>query len=183
MADEERSMARLASETRSLDRDSLMAIQDHPRGHMVERIHRLHETAEERLAKLAQFALQEDEPLRYRILGMIHDSKARQWVSDRREGIYVGFFMFLRKIGGASAVLAVGAILEYVGFVGDASRAEQSPLALQTIRVLMSLAPLALLLASIAVATRYPITRQVHGQILAGLSVRREADGDPQTAG
>ena len=77
-------MARLASETRSGETD-------HPRGHMVERIHRLHETDAERLAKLAKYAQQEDEPLRYRILGMIHDAKARQWVSDRREGIYVAF--------------------------------------------------------------------------------------------
>ncbi len=100
---------------------------------------------------------------------------------DRREGVYVGFFMFLRKVGGATAVLAIGAILQLAGFASHAIASEQSPQALQTIRVLTSLVPMALLLASIAVATRYPLTRQVHGQILEGLRVRREAE-DTQPA-
>jgi GPH family glycoside/pentoside/hexuronide:cation symporter len=100
-------------------------------------------------------------------------------VGDRREGVYVGFFMFLRKVGGASAVLAIGAILELAGFTSDAT--EHSPLALETIRVLTSLAPMALLLASIAVAIRYPLTREVHSQILENLRARREA-GPGQSA-
>jgi GPH family glycoside/pentoside/hexuronide:cation symporter len=95
---------------------------------------------------------------------------------DRREGIYVGFFMFLRKVGGASAVLAIGVILQLAGFENDATASEQSPQALQTIRVLTSLVPMALLLASIAVATRYPLTRAMHGRILEALRVRREAE-------
>ncbi|MGE4605176.1 MAG: MFS transporter [Myxococcota bacterium] len=101
---------------------------------------------------------------------------------ERREGIYVGFFMLLRKVGGAAAVLAIGAILELVGFAANTPRSEQSPMALQAIRVLTSLAPMVLLLASIAIATRYPLTRGRHSQILEGLRARREAERGPQPA-
>jgi GPH family glycoside/pentoside/hexuronide:cation symporter len=93
---------------------------------------------------------------------------------ERREGMYVGCFMFLRKVGGATAVLAIGLILQLAGFVGDGDRSEQPELALLTIRTLTSLVPMALLLLAIAVATRYPLTREVHAEILEGLRRRRE---------
>lgn len=102
---------------------------------------------------------------------------------DRREGVYVGYFMFLRKVGGASAVLAIGVILEFTGFTGDVVRTEQSPLALQAIRVLTSLVPMALLLASIAIAARYPLSRAKHSQILESLRARRETEHAPQPIG
>jgi len=100
---------------------------------------------------------------------------------QRREGIYVGFFMFLRKVGGASAVLAMGAILQWAGFVSDGAPSQQSEMAMQTIRVLTSLAPMALLLASIVVAARYPLTRRAHNRILLALDERRTAERDART--
>jgi len=79
---------------------------------------------------------------------------------ERREGMYVGFFTFLRKVGGATAILATGAVLQLSGFDGGLARSEQSELALSSIRTMTSLVPMAILLLAILVATRYPMTRE-----------------------
>jgi GPH family glycoside/pentoside/hexuronide:cation symporter len=88
---------------------------------------------------------------------------------ERREGVYVGFFTFLRKLGGASAVLLVGFALDASGYLGGAPRAEQSELALQTIRVLTSLVPAFFLGLAILVAFRYPLGRAAHQRVLEQL--------------
>ncbi len=92
---------------------------------------------------------------------------------ERREGMYVGFFTFLRKIGGATAVLAMGLVLELSGFVGGLERTEQNELALLSIRTTTSLVPMAVLLLAIAVATRYPLTREDHVITVSKLALRR----------
>jgi GPH family glycoside/pentoside/hexuronide:cation symporter len=94
---------------------------------------------------------------------------------ERREGMYVGFFTLLRKVGGATGVLVLGLVLQLAGFDGDAARADQTDLALTAIRALTSLAPMVLLLLAIVVAARYPLTRQAHTKILEQLQRRREA--------
>jgi sugar (glycoside-pentoside-hexuronide) transporter len=94
---------------------------------------------------------------------------------ERREGIYVGFFMFLRKVGGATAVLAIGGVLELSGFSRELPRAQQSASALETIRILTSLAPMLLIIVSIGIASRYRLSRAVHTRVLQGLRERREA--------
>jgi sugar (glycoside-pentoside-hexuronide) transporter len=92
---------------------------------------------------------------------------------ERREGLYVGFFTFLRKIGGATAILGTGLVLELTGFVGGLERAEQTDLALSSIRTMASLAPMAILLLAIAFATRYPLTREDHAITVSKLALRR----------
>ncbi|HXV36113.1 MAG TPA: MFS transporter [Myxococcota bacterium] len=94
---------------------------------------------------------------------------------QRREGMYVGVFTFLRKIGGATAVLAMGSVLELAGFVGGLARVEQTDLALLAIRGMSSLVPMAILLLAIAVALRYPLTRENHAATLRALLAAREA--------
>jgi len=96
---------------------------------------------------------------------------------ERREGMYVGFFTFLRKIGGATAVLAMGFVLELSGFVGGLERGEQTRLALFSIRTLTSLVPMVSLLLAIAFAIRYPLTREVHAKIVIALARRRQEQG------
>ena len=96
---------------------------------------------------------------------------------ERREGMYVGFFTFLRKIGGATAVLAMGAVLELSGFVGGLGPAEQTELALLSIRTLTSLVPTAILLLAIAAAIRYPLTREDHARTIGELRRRRATEG------
>ncbi len=93
---------------------------------------------------------------------------------ERREGLYVGFFTFLRKIGGATAVLLMGFALELSGFVGGLERAAQTEPALLAIRTMTSLVPMAILLLAIAAAFRYPLTRVDHARIQAALALRRE---------
>jgi len=97
---------------------------------------------------------------------------------ERREGMYVGFFTFLRKIGGATAVLAMGLVLELSGFVGGLEPAEQTELALLSIRTMTSLVPTAILLLAIAAAIRYPLTREGHARIIEALRRRRATEGE-----
>jgi Na+/melibiose symporter-like transporter len=87
--------------------------------------------------------------------------------------MYVGFFTFLRKIGGATAVLLMGLVLELSGFVGGLDRIDQSETALLSIQVMTSLVPMAILLLAIAAAIRYPLTRENHERTISALARRR----------
>jgi GPH family glycoside/pentoside/hexuronide:cation symporter len=96
---------------------------------------------------------------------------------DRREGVYVGFFTFLRKLGGASAVLLVGVVLDLSGYAaGDVPKAPQTPFVLETIRVLTSLVPALFLALAIWVALGYPLSRAAHQSILDQLRRRNRSD-------
>ncbi|MBW2540733.1 MAG: MFS transporter [Deltaproteobacteria bacterium] len=101
---------------------------------------------------------------------------------ERREGMYVGFFTFLRKIGGATAVLLMAVALELSGFEGGLDRSEQSESALFAIRAMTSLVPMGILLLAIAVAVRYPLTREAHAKTVAELERRRSARRDADSA-
>jgi GPH family glycoside/pentoside/hexuronide:cation symporter len=91
---------------------------------------------------------------------------------ERREGMYVGFFTFIRKLGGATAVLCVGLALDFAGYSGDLPRDEQPETALFTIRVLMALVPSLLLALAIWVAVSYPLSRAAHRRVLAEIRRR-----------
>jgi GPH family glycoside/pentoside/hexuronide:cation symporter len=90
---------------------------------------------------------------------------------ERREGLYTGMFTFLRKIGGAAAVLCVGAALDVARYDGKA--AAQPPEALAAIRILVAAVPAALLAASIWLARGYPLGRERHEAIRAELATKR----------
>ena len=81
---------------------------------------------------------------------------------ERREGIFVGFFMFLRKLGGATGVLLVAATLDLVGYDGGAPQEAQSDLAVQAIRLLTSFGPTFFLVLAVLIAFRYSLTRAAH---------------------
>jgi GPH family glycoside/pentoside/hexuronide:cation symporter len=91
---------------------------------------------------------------------------------ERREGVYVGFFTFLRKLGGASAVLLIGLVLDLAGYSGGAGAGAQSDLAVQTIRVLTSLVPALFLALAVVVAFRYSLGRAAHQRVLDQLRMR-----------
>ncbi len=90
---------------------------------------------------------------------------------ERKEGLYGGFFTFLRKLGGALGVAAAGFILDAAGFLRGG--AAQSETALSAIRWLTAIGPMAFLLLAAWIALRYPLTRARHEGVLAELAGRR----------
>jgi Na+/melibiose symporter-like transporter len=97
---------------------------------------------------------------------------------ERREGLYTGFFTFLRKLGGSLGVFLVLGLIDVLGFVSGAER--QTETALQAIRWLTALAPPLFLLIGVWLLRGYPLTRARHAQILSALEAR---NGDPATPG
>jgi len=89
---------------------------------------------------------------------------------ERREGLYNGSFTFLRKVGGATAVLLAGLVLQLAGYDGELERQPES--AVTAIRVMMGVVPAVLLGASAWLARRYPMSREAHREILARLAHR-----------
>jgi Na+/melibiose symporter-like transporter len=92
---------------------------------------------------------------------------------ERREGIYTGFFTFLRKLGGAAGVATALFVLDLSGY---REGAEQTELTLWTIRSLTAGAPAVFVLLAAWVTLRYPLSRARHAEILAELRVRRRQD-------
>jgi GPH family glycoside/pentoside/hexuronide:cation symporter len=121
------------------------------------------------------------EMMPWAMLGDVIDEDELE-TGERREGMYVGFFTFLRKIGGATAVLLMALVLELSGFVGGLDRIDQPETALLSIRTMTSLIPMGVLLLAIAVATRYPLTREAHAETARELARRRSARRDAMNA-
>lgn len=91
---------------------------------------------------------------------------------ERREGIYTGVFTFVRKLGGASASLLAGIVLDLAGFEGGQAEA-QSESTLLAVRLLTTLVPAFFLALAFGQALRYPLGRARHDEILAALGERR----------
>ncbi len=89
---------------------------------------------------------------------------------ERREGVYFGFFTFLRKLGGASGVALALAVLDLSGFQ---PRQAQSEATIWTIRTLTAGVPAVFVLLGAWVALGYPLTRERHAEILERLRARR----------
>ncbi|MCH2169596.1 glycoside-pentoside-hexuronide (GPH):cation symporter [Myxococcota bacterium] len=94
---------------------------------------------------------------------------------ERREGLFVGLFMFLRKLGGATAILVVGIALDLVGYVGSADPESQPQLAIDGIRALTSLGPAFFLTLAVLAALPYPLSRKAHADILERVERKRNA--------
>ena len=89
---------------------------------------------------------------------------------ERREGLYSGFFTFLRKLCGATAVLLIGVVLDLSGYVGG--QEQQSESTILAIRCLMALAPAFFLGIAAWSARSYSLGREAHREILARLAER-----------
>lgn len=88
---------------------------------------------------------------------------------ERREGIYNGAFMFVRKVGGSLLVFVVSAVLGAAGYTeGDV----QPEAAVEAIRVITSLGPALFLTIACLIAWRYPLSRAVHREIRQQLDAR-----------
>jgi GPH family glycoside/pentoside/hexuronide:cation symporter len=88
---------------------------------------------------------------------------------ERREGIYNGFFTFLRKLAGT---LAVALALTLLGALGFVRGAEQNEATLTAIRFLTTVGPAFFLLLAVWLARGYPLTREAHAEITRQLVER-----------
>jgi sugar (glycoside-pentoside-hexuronide) transporter len=92
---------------------------------------------------------------------------------ERREGLYAGFFTFLRKLSGAGAVALAAFALEISGY--EAGR-PQDETTLRAIRLLTAGAPGVFVLLAAWVARPYPIGRARHAEILEAIRRRRAGE-------
>jgi GPH family glycoside/pentoside/hexuronide:cation symporter len=97
---------------------------------------------------------------------------------QRREGIFYGFMVLLQKVALAIGLFLVGVSLQQSGFVAAvAGQAEpnQPQSALWSIRLLIGPVPTVILLIGLLLAYLYPITREVHAEILLKLQEKKRA--------
>lgn len=99
---------------------------------------------------------------------------------QRREGIFYGFMVLLQKVGLAVGLFLVGQALEWSGFVETVAgqpAPTQPPAALLAIRLAIGPVPTVALLLGLVLAYFYPITREVHAEILLKLKERKVSQG------
>ena len=91
---------------------------------------------------------------------------------QRHEGIFYSMVTFFKKLASAAIVPATLLILQWSGYVSNT--AVQKPSAILAIRMLMGPTPSLLLLAGIAFAALYPLSRSGHAKTRAEIAARRE---------
>ncbi len=94
---------------------------------------------------------------------------------QRREGIFYGFVVQLQKIAVAIALFLVGKILDWSGFitkVADQPNPQQPETALSAIRWLIGPIPSLVLIIGLVLAFFYPISREIHDEIVLKLRDR-----------
>jgi glycoside/pentoside/hexuronide:cation symporter, GPH family len=102
----------------------------------------------------------------------------------RREGIFYGFMVLLQKVALAIGLFVVGWVLQQAGFqesVAGQAPVVQPPAALYAIRLMVGPVPLVVLLVGLVLAYFYPITREVHAEILLKLHERKTAQRNSST--
>jgi GPH family glycoside/pentoside/hexuronide:cation symporter len=95
---------------------------------------------------------------------------------QRREGIFYSFMVFLQKFGLVFGLLLIGIALQAAGFQEAAAGQplpKQSESAVFAIRLATSILPAFSLICSLVLAYFYPITREVHAEILLKLKERQ----------
>ncbi|MBE9017481.1 MFS transporter [Chroococcidiopsidales cyanobacterium LEGE 13417] len=99
---------------------------------------------------------------------------------QRREGIFYGFMVLLQKFGLAFGLFLVGNALQASGFREAAAGQElptQPESALFAIRLAASVLPVIFLIGGLVLAYFYPITREIHAEILLKLKERKQGNG------
>jgi GPH family glycoside/pentoside/hexuronide:cation symporter len=91
---------------------------------------------------------------------------------ERREGVYYGAFMFVRKLGGSLAVFIAMQILGAAGYARSESNAAQSESVVTMIRWLTALGPAIFLALSLWLARNYALSRSHQSAIRARLEAR-----------
>ncbi len=97
----------------------------------------------------------------------------------RREGIFYAFMVFLQKMGLALGLFLVGIALQSAGFkerIAGQPIPVQPESALYAIRIAIGPLPMVGLILGLILAYFYPITREVHAEILLKLSERKKGN-------
>ena len=98
---------------------------------------------------------------------------------QRREGVFYSFMVLLQKLGLALALFLVGQALEFSGFVaripGEAIPVQPES-ALLAIRIAIAPLPTIFLIVGLILTYFYPITKEVHADILRQLQARKIND-------
>jgi len=100
-----------------------------------------------------------------------------EWqTGQRREGVFYSFMVLLQKLALALGLFLVGQVLEQSGFiVADAGQPQpvQPESALLAIRLMVGPLPAIVLVIGLVLAYFYPITREVHAELVMRLEERR----------
>jgi glycoside/pentoside/hexuronide:cation symporter, GPH family len=97
---------------------------------------------------------------------------------QRREGIFYGFMVLLQKVALAIGLFIVGWVLQQSGFIETIAgqpKPVQPESALWAIRWMVGPVPLVVLLLGLVLAYFYPISREVHAEILLKLAERKQS--------
>jgi GPH family glycoside/pentoside/hexuronide:cation symporter len=99
---------------------------------------------------------------------------------QRREGIFYGFMVLLQKVGLAIGLFLVGQALDAAGYIESTGGAPpvQPESALFAIRLAIGPIPTLALICGLALAYFYPITREVHAEILLKLQERKQQQAE-----
>ncbi|MEM9772079.1 MAG: MFS transporter [Cyanobacteria bacterium P01_D01_bin.73] len=101
---------------------------------------------------------------------------------QRQEGVFYSFMVFLQKMGLALARWFVGQIIEWAGYIKgtpDAPPPVQPESALWAIRLLIGPLPAIALAVGIVLTYFYPITAELHSEILLKLKERKSRVEQP----
>jgi GPH family glycoside/pentoside/hexuronide:cation symporter len=95
---------------------------------------------------------------------------------ERREGLYIGYLVFLRKLASAVAIFVVGQTLSASGYISSTTGSAyiaQPPAALNVMRFLITVVPAVALSLAILIAWRFPLDRRRYEAIRRQLAERR----------
>ena len=94
---------------------------------------------------------------------------------ERREGIFTAYMTFFRKLGAALAAFVVNLILDFAGIIEGTAGTDivQPDSVVVALRLIVGLLPTLMVIASLIVIRKYPITRTYHEQLKARLQGRQ----------
>lgn len=95
---------------------------------------------------------------------------------ERREGLYTGYLVFLRKFATGILAFGVGQLLEHTGYISSTTGSlfiEQPKAALNAMRFLVTIVPAVALALSLVLAWRFPLDRETYENMRMELERRR----------
>lgn len=101
---------------------------------------------------------------------------------ERREGLYTGYLVFLRKFATGILVFGAGQLLAITGFVTSTTGSqfiEQPAAALNAMRFLVTVIPAVALSLSLVLAWRFPLDREAYAAIRRELDARHAQQTTP----